>query len=322
MGELCQLQLHAELYIALRMRKLLHDQALCPALHPKAFASKPISCTAFNPKTIFLTERKRIKPNISQVSNRIALSIKILLEIAFNLLRGNAVVIEVIGHRGAAGLEPENTLRSIRRAIEIGVDRVEIDVRVTKDGRLVVIHDETVDRTTNGHGYVRDMTFEEIRKLDAGKGEKVPTLEEALNLTRGKVILQIELKVAEATEPTIELIEENGAEREVVITSFIHSLLKKVRYLNPAIRTGALFFDVQEDIFERTISACAEAIHIYYRNITPKLVENAHKRGLKVVAWNPDEVGDMKRIISLGVDAIGSNRPDILINLLREMGMR
>ncbi|MBS7625116.1 glycerophosphodiester phosphodiesterase [Candidatus Bathyarchaeota archaeon] len=232
------------------------------------------------------------------------------------------MVIEVIGHRGAAGLEPENTLRSIRRAIEIGVDRVEIDVRVTKDGRLVVIHDETVDRTTNGHGYVRDMTFEEIRKLDAGKGEKVPTLEEALNLTRGKVILQIELKVAEATEPTIELIEENGAEREVVITSFIHSLLKKVRYLNPAIRTGALFFDVQEDIFERTISACAEAIHIYYRNITPKLVENAHKRGLKVVAWNPDEVGDMKRIISLGVDAIGSNRPDILINLLREMGMR
>ncbi|MEM1602801.1 MAG: glycerophosphodiester phosphodiesterase family protein, partial [Candidatus Bathyarchaeia archaeon] len=202
------------------------------------------------------------------------------------------MVIEVIGHRGAAGLEPENTLRSIRRAIEIGVDRVEIDVRVTKDGRLVVIHDETVDRTTNGHGYVRDMTFEEIRKLDAGKGEKVPTLEEALNLTRGKVILQIELKVAEATEPTIELIEENGAEREVVITSFIHSLLKKVRYLNPAIRTGALFFDVQEDIFERTISACAEAIHIYYRNITPKLVENAHKRGLKVVAWNPDEVGD------------------------------
>lgn len=232
------------------------------------------------------------------------------------------MVIEVIGHRGAAGLEPENTLRSIRRAIEIGVDRVEIDVRVTKDGRLVVIHDETVDRTTNGHGYVRDMTFEEIRKLDAGKGEKVPTLEEALNLTRGKVILQIELKVAEATEPTIELIEENGAEREVVITSFIHSLLKKVRYLNPAIRTGALFFDVQEDIFERTISACAEAIHIYYRNITPKLVENAHKRGLKVVAWNPDEVGDMKRIISLGVDAICSNRPDILINLLREMGMR
>ncbi|MEM2788651.1 MAG: glycerophosphodiester phosphodiesterase family protein [Candidatus Bathyarchaeia archaeon] len=232
------------------------------------------------------------------------------------------MVIEVIGHRGAAGLEPENTLRSIRKAIEIGVDRVEIDVRVTKDGRLVVIHDETVDRTTNGHGYVRDMTFEEIRKLDAGKGEKVPTLEEALNLTRGKVILQIELKVAEATEPTIELIEENGAEREVVITSFIHSLLKKVRYLNPAIRTGALFFDVQEDIFERTISACAEAIHIYYRNITPKLVENAHKRGLKVVAWNPDEVGDMKRIISLGVDAIGSNRPDILINLLREMGMR
>ncbi|RLI46366.1 glycerophosphodiester phosphodiesterase, partial [Candidatus Bathyarchaeota archaeon] len=79
-------------------------------------------------------------------------------------------MIEVIGHRGAAGLEPENTLRSVRRAIELGVDRVETDVRVSRDGRLVIMHDETVDRTTNGHGYVSELTFDELRSLDAGMG--------------------------------------------------------------------------------------------------------------------------------------------------------
>ena len=231
-------------------------------------------------------------------------------------------MIEVTGHRGAAGLEPENTLRSIRKAIELGVDRVEIDVRVTRDGHLVVIHDEAVDRTTNGHGRVKDLTFNEIRQLDAGKGERIPTLEEVLNLTKGKVILQIELKAREATEPTVHLIERNNAEREVVITSFMHELLRKVHDLNPSLRTGALFFDVQGDICQRAIEVHSEAIHVYYKNVDSKLIEDAHRRGLKVSVWNPDELEEMKEMIGLGVDVIGTNRPDILLNLLKEMGMR
>jgi len=231
-------------------------------------------------------------------------------------------MIEVTGHRGAAGLEPENTLRSIRKAIELGVDRVEVDVRVSKDGWLVVIHDETVDRTTNGHGYVKDLTFHELRELDAGRGERIPTLEEVLKLTRGKVTLQIELKAAEATEPTVYLIERNKAEREVILTSFMHELLRKVHTINPVLRTGALFFDVQGDICQRAIDVHSEAIHVYYRNVDSKLVEEAHKRGLKIAVWNPDETEDMKKMISLNVDVIGTNRPDILLNLLKEMGMR
>jgi len=231
-------------------------------------------------------------------------------------------MIEVTGHRGAAGLEPENTLRSIRRAIELGVDRVEVDVRVTKDGYLVVIHDETVDRTTNGHGYVKDLTFNELRRLDAGKGERIPTLEEVLNLTRGKVTLQVELKAAEATEPTVHLIERNRAEREVVITSFMHELLRKVHDLNSTLRTGALFFDVPSDACQRAVDANSESIHVYYRNVNPKLVEEAHARGLKISVWNPDEMEEMKRMINLNVDIIGTNRPDILLNLLKEMNKR
>ncbi|MEM3426627.1 MAG: glycerophosphodiester phosphodiesterase family protein, partial [Thermoproteota archaeon] len=97
-----------------------------------------------------------------------------------------------IGHRGARFYEPENTLRSFRKALELGVDAVELDVRRTRDGELVVIHDAEVDRTTNGKGLVRELTLEEIRRLDAGKGEKIPTLEEALDFLDGRVKILIE----------------------------------------------------------------------------------------------------------------------------------
>jgi len=231
-------------------------------------------------------------------------------------------MIKVTGHRGAAGLEPENTLRSIRRAIDLGVDRVEIDVRVTRDGRLVVIHDETVDRTTNGHGYVNELTLDEIRKLDAGKGEKVPTLEEVLEITKGKVELQIELKVPEATSSTLRLIERENAEGEVIITSFMHDLLRRVHDFNPELRTGALFFNVEGDICRKALNVYSKAVHVYYRNVDAELVRHAHEMGLEIEVWNPDEPKEMMRMIKLGVDSIGTNRPDILLNLLRKMKMR
>jgi len=231
-------------------------------------------------------------------------------------------MIEVIGHRGAAGLEPENTLRSVRRAIELGVDRVEIDVRVSRDGRLVIMHDETVDRTTNGHGYVSELTFDELRSLDAGMGEKIPTLKEILEFTMGKAKLEIELKVPEATEPTIQLVEELNAEKDVIVISFIHDLLERVHDLSPNIKTGALFFDVPKDILQRALKVHASSIHVYYRNVNSELVREAHRSGLEVAVWNPNKIEDMREMIGLDVDAIGSDRPDILIQLLRDMGLR
>ena len=231
-------------------------------------------------------------------------------------------MIEVIGHRGAAGLEPENTLRSVRRAIELGVDRVEIDVRISRDGRLVIMHDETVDRTTNGHGYVSELTFDELRSLDAGMGEKIPTLEEILRFTMGKAKLEIELKVPEAAEPTIQLVEELNAEKDVIVISFIHELLERVHDLNPNIKTGALFFEVPKDILQRALKVHASSIHVYYRNVNSELVKEAHRSGLEVAVWNPNRIEEMREMIDLGVDAIGSDRPDRLIQLLRDMGMR
>jgi len=103
-------------------------------------------------------------------------------------------MVQIIGHRGARGLEPENTMRSFRKALELGVDYIECDVHMTKDGHIVLMHDHTVDRTTNASGPVNSFTFDEIRKLDAGEGEIIPTLGELLDLARGKVKLHIELK--------------------------------------------------------------------------------------------------------------------------------
>ncbi|MEO0143058.1 MAG: glycerophosphodiester phosphodiesterase family protein [candidate division WOR-3 bacterium] len=109
-------------------------------------------------------------------------------------------MIEIIGHRGARGIEPENTIRSFKKAIELKVDYIECDVHLTKDGHIVLIHDHTLDRTTNGTGYVNDYSFDAIRKLDAGKGEKIPTLQELIDLIKGKVKAHIELKDEKATE--------------------------------------------------------------------------------------------------------------------------
>ena len=112
----------------------------------------------------------------------------------------------IIAHRGASGYEPENTLRSFRKAIGLKSDAIELDVQLTKDNKLVVIHDETVNRTTNGKGKVKDLTLRELRKLDAGKGEKVPTLEEVFNLVKRKVKIHVELKGNNIAKPVNDLI--------------------------------------------------------------------------------------------------------------------
>lgn len=221
------------------------------------------------------------------------------------------------GHRGAAKLEPENTLLSIQTAIDLGVDQIEIDVHLTRDQHLVVIHDATVDRTTDGQGAIADFTLAEVRRLDAGKGERIPTLQEVIDLVRGKVILQIELKGPDTTEPVIQTVEQNGMGNEVLLTSFVHDRLREARQLNPNLRLGALWADPPPDACEQAVDMGAEAIHIQHLNIAPQLVGEAHAHGLKIRAWNPDTVEEIQRAIDLEVDAIGSNRPDLLIALGR-----
>ena len=217
------------------------------------------------------------------------------------------------GHRGAAKLEPENTLLSLQTAIDLGVDQIEIDVHLTSDQHLVVIHDTTVDRTTDGQGAIADFTLAEIKQLDAGKGQRIPILQEVMDLVRGKVILQIELKGPDTAAPVIHTVEKNGMQSEVLLTSFVHERLREAHQLNPNLRLGALWAAPPPDACEQTIDMGAEAIHIQHLNIDSQLVQKAHAHGLKIRAWNPDTVEEIQRVINLGVDAIGSNRPDLLI---------
>jgi len=229
-----------------------------------------------------------------------------------------SLMVKVTGHRGAAALEPENTIKSVRKALDLGVDQVEIDVHLTKDGRLVVIHDERVDRTTNGRGYVRDLTLAEIRKLDAGKGERVPTLQEVVDAVRGRAVLQIELKGLGVERETVGTVEANRIVEEVVLTSFRHGAVKRARELNPRLETGVLFYCHPVRVCQLALDAGASAIHPNVDFVDRAMVEEAHGLGLKVRAWNSDDEDQMRRLIGLGVDAIGSNRPDLLMKVVRE----
>ena len=228
----------------------------------------------------------------------------------------------VTSHRGAGFLEPENTLRAIRRAIDIGADQVEIDVHLTRDGRLVLMHDATVERTTNGTGAIAEFSLDEIRRLDAGLGERVPTLEEALELADGKITPQIELKGPGTALAVVQTLTTMGCMDNVVLTSFLHPQLQDVRRLDQNVSLGALWGRLPPDVVSRSRALGVQALHIWHEFIDSPLLADAHAQGFLVRAWNANREEEMRRLIDLGVDAIGSDRPDLLLEVCRRAGVR
>jgi glycerophosphoryl diester phosphodiesterase len=223
----------------------------------------------------------------------------------------------IMGHRGAAALEPENTLLSIERAMEIGVDAVEIDVRLSKDKEIVVIHDSTVDRTTNGKGPVSSYALKEMKKLDAGKGERIPTLDEVIDLIGNKVRLVIELKEEGTERRVVELIKRNNLDDKVYVISFWHSLVKTVKKMDSRIKTGVLLEGCPVDACIAT-QASANALVMKYTFVNRKFVEIAHKEGLEVFIWNIDDPQLLKPYADMRVDGIGSNDPRVLVGYFKK----
>jgi len=217
----------------------------------------------------------------------------------------------IMGHRGAAALEPENTLLSIGRAIEIGVNAVEIDVHFSKDKEIVVIHDSTLDRTTDGTGPVCNFTIDELKKLDAGKGQRIPTLQEVIDFIDNKVTLAIELKEGDTVESVFELIKRNNIEDSVYVISFWHRFVKTIKAMDSHIKTGVLFVGcpVNTCIANQT---SADALVMNYAFIDRKFVQTAHKEKLKVFVWNIDKRDLIKPYVDMGVDGIGTNDPRVL----------
>lgn len=222
-----------------------------------------------------------------------------------------------IGHRGAMGYEPENTLLSFKKALELGADAVELDVYVCKTGELVVIHDDKVDITTNGKGYVMEKTFDELRILNAGKGEKIPTLREVFDLINRKIKINIELKGVGTAKPVSDLIEDyvgnNGWKYDdFFVSSFNHYELSEFKKINPNIKIGALIVGIPIGFAEFAEKMNADSVNLCVEFINQEFVDDAHRRGMKVYVWTVNDADEIKRIKSLSVDGIFSNFPDRL----------
>lgn len=222
-----------------------------------------------------------------------------------------------IGHRGACGYEPENTLRSFQKAIDMGVDAIELDVSVCKTGELMVIHDDSVNRTTKGEGYVGEMTLAELKKLDAGKGEQIPTLREVFDLVSRKVKINVELKGLGTALPTAKLITEYVKEKgwsydDFIVSSFNHPELAEFHNVLPEVSIGALLDGKLVTMAEFAEKMGAKYINPCYDTTDQEYVDDAHKRGLKVLVWTVNEPSDIAKMKSLGVDGIFCNYPDRL----------
>ena len=238
----------------------------------------------------------------------------------------------VIAHRGFSGRAPENTVAAIREAIAIGADMAEIDVTLTADERVVVIHDETLQRTTNGSGSVADHSFDEIRSLDAGSwfapqfvGEKVPTLGEVLDTVKGQILLNVEIK-SEAVDRGISdevaaAIKERGMTDQVVVSSFSPMALEQMHAVAPEIRTAVLYnkeLHRGQDPVEIVRGLGASAFNIRGSRLKAKMLSSCREHGIPVGVYTVDKPKKMKRWVKKGIDAIFTNHPDRLIEVLGE----
>lgn len=218
----------------------------------------------------------------------------------------------IIAHRGASAYEPENTLRSIKRALDLDSKMIEVDVRSSKDEHIAVIHDESVDRTTNSKGCVKDLALEDLKKLDAGKGEKIPTLQEVINAVKHKAILVIEIKVLDIEDSVVRIIEKEGVEREVIITSFYHPILRRTKELNPIIKTGVIFKCHPIKPADLALSAHANSLFPEHRYISKQMIKEVHDYNLEIYPWTIDDPDRASQLIGMEVDGIVTNKPDIL----------
>lgn len=227
-----------------------------------------------------------------------------------------------IGHRGAMGHAPENTLASIRKALELGAPAIEVDVYFV-DGHLIVIHDDRLERTTDGTGLLTDHPFTYLRGLDAGRGQQIPTLEEVCSETAGKSLLNIELKGPGTSNPVTSMISDMtrvGWQKNMfLVSSFNHLQLNKVSGLDPEIKLGALYNEPPFDLAEFTALPGAYSAHFSKTHIDRNIVDEAHFRRLKIFAYTVNNPEDIKRTIQLGVDGVFTNYPERIVSRYQQI---
>jgi glycerophosphoryl diester phosphodiesterase len=220
-----------------------------------------------------------------------------------------------IGHRGAKGHLPENTLPSFEYAINVGCDWVELDVYHV-DGELLVIHDKSVGRTTNGKGLVSELSFDQMRALDAGGGHLIPTLQEVINLVDRRCRINVELKGPATAEPVSDLLSSyclaEWTHRDFLLSSFNHKELERA---DPAYPRGVLFAKLLPDMWDRAERLGAWSVNFDKKDVSRSLVDDAHSRGYKVLAYTVNSNTDILKMIDYGVDGLFSDYPDRVVEL-------
>ena len=228
-----------------------------------------------------------------------------------------------IAHRGSSGSYPENTRLAFEKAIEAGADMIEMDCQLSKDGHVVVFHDERLDRTAKAKGFAKSKTLQQLKKLDVGawfkksfKGERILTLEEVMEIAAGKVDLNLDIKHFPRGPVGIEIkilfiLSHYEYLERTVLSSFDYHLLRRIRELAPDVRIGILYgAEIKDNPFQAARDVNAYSIHIQRELATPHFLERAGQLGLKSFVWTVNEVKEMEKFLSLGVDGIISNFPE------------
>ncbi|MFZ7132210.1 MAG: glycerophosphodiester phosphodiesterase [Eubacteriales bacterium] len=236
---------------------------------------------------------------------------------------------KILAHRGASGYCPENTMKAFEKALMLSADGLELDIHLTKDQRLVVIHDFTLNRTTNGKGLIKDVTYRELCSLDAGswfspqfRNEKIPLLKDVFHLVDNiEHTINIEIKAGNRYYPSIEelILEEihKWAKCNIILSSFDHFALRNIKLNDPDKTTGILYEASFIDICNYAIDKVnADALHPNYMTLDKDLFQNAKKNCLQINPYTVDHPLTMKNLINLGVDHLITNYPDIALSLL------
>ncbi len=238
-----------------------------------------------------------------------------------------------IAHRGFSGKYPENTMLAFQKAIEAGADGIEMDVHFTKDNELVIIHDELIDRTTNGKGFVVDYTYEELSKFDASASfagvygfNKIPTLREYFELVKPipNFITNIELKTGINEYPGIEkavidLIAEFGLEDNIIISSFNHFSVMRAKALNPDIKCGLLTESWICNFGAYTKGLGVECVHPLYLSLNEETVAEIKENGIQINTWTVNKPEDAEKLYNLGIDAVIGNFPDMTKSVIERL---
>ncbi len=219
----------------------------------------------------------------------------------------------IIGHRGANNIAPENTLKSFKKAIELGADYIEFDVHRTKDYEIVIMHDSSTFATTGHRGTIKRMTLNELNKLDCGEGEKIPTLREVIELAKGKIGLQIEIKAKSLADSLVSLLKSENLIESTLISSFLHEELLKIKKIEPNLKVATLEpittkiskeWSYLGGIINNAIRHSCYAVHPLYNLVNQKFVDFAHENNLKINIWTVNSRAAMKKFVRMGVDGL------------------